>query len=92
MSLQVAHPGRPGRRTQSDFFLDHACAVRASLGRAAQKPHRNPLVPLGAFVTTAVLCTGLYAFKTNNVKLSQKMMRMRVMAQVRPHLLLETRV
>eukprot|EP00793_Prasinoderma_coloniale_P005455 PRCOL_00004863-RA len=47
----------------------------------ATKPRRNPLVPLGALVTTAVLCTGLYAFKTNNVKLSQKMMRMRVIAQ-----------
>lgn len=42
---------------------------------------RNPLVALGALATAGVLVVGLMAFKQGNSKLSQTMMRARVMAQ-----------
>ncbi|KAH7688795.1 Hypoxia induced protein domain-containing protein [Dioscorea alata] len=45
------------------------------------KPPRNPLVPVGAFVTAGVLTMGLISFKRGNSQLGQKLMRARVVAQ-----------
>ncbi|CAM6095036.1 unnamed protein product [Calypogeia fissa] len=42
-----------------------------------KKDHRNPLVPIGAFATAAVLIAGLYSFKQG----SQLLMRARVLMQ-----------
>lgn len=42
---------------------------------------KNPLVPIGALGTGAVLLAGLFAFKSGNVLLSQRLMRARVVAQ-----------
>ncbi|XP_016477222.1 RING-H2 finger protein ATL48-like [Nicotiana tabacum] len=45
------------------------------------KRHRNPLVPIGAFVTAGVLTAGLISFKRGNSQLGQQLMRARVLAQ-----------
>mmetsp|Transcript_116992 Transcript_116992/g.164412 ORF Transcript_116992/g.164412 Transcript_116992/m.164412 type:complete len:103 (+) Transcript_116992:56-364(+) len=45
------------------------------------KIKENPWVPLGAAATAVVLGSGLYAFKSGRVGLSQQMMRLRVVAQ-----------
>eukprot|EP00177_Eucheuma_denticulatum_P006407 GFKZ01011691.1.p1 GENE.GFKZ01011691.1~~GFKZ01011691.1.p1 ORF type:complete len:119 (+),score=16.63 GFKZ01011691.1:179-535(+) len=42
---------------------------------------KNPLVPIGAIGTGAVLLAGLFAFKSGNALLSQRLMRARVVAQ-----------
>ena len=42
---------------------------------------RSPLVLVGAGVTAAVLCAGLAAFRDGNFATSQRMMRLRVLAQ-----------
>lgn len=42
---------------------------------------KNPLVPIGAFTTAAILLGGLMSFRVGNVQLSQYMMRARVVAQ-----------
>ncbi|KAJ0986667.1 hypothetical protein J5N97_005023 [Dioscorea zingiberensis] len=46
-----------------------------------KKPVRNPLVPVGAFITAGVLMMGLISFKRGNSQLGQKLMRARVVAQ-----------
>ncbi|BBN10362.1 hypothetical protein MPTK1_5g02950 [Marchantia polymorpha subsp. ruderalis] len=48
---------------------------------ATKKDHRNPLVPLGALATAAVLCGGLYSFKQGKSHRSQLFMRARVVMQ-----------
>ena len=45
------------------------------------KPKRSPLVLVGAGVTAAVLFAGLAAFRDGNYVTSQRMMRLRVLAQ-----------
>ena len=46
-----------------------------------RKMKENPLIPLGAGVTTGVLMIGIFSFATKRAKLSQIMMRARVVAQ-----------
>ncbi|KAL3700431.1 hypothetical protein R1sor_018453 [Riccia sorocarpa] len=46
-----------------------------------KKDHRNPLVPLGALATAAILCGGLYSFKRGRSQQSQMFMRARVLMQ-----------
>lgn len=46
-----------------------------------EKASREPLVPLFAAATLGVLGYGLYSFQSGNVATSQKMMRLRVLAQ-----------
>lgn len=42
---------------------------------------KNPLVPIGAVTTAAVLMGGLFAFKRGSQAWSQRLMRARVLAQ-----------
>mmetsp|Transcript_16035 Transcript_16035/g.34703 ORF Transcript_16035/g.34703 Transcript_16035/m.34703 type:complete len:124 (+) Transcript_16035:18-389(+) len=42
---------------------------------------KNPFVFLGALSTVGILAVGLYAMKTGNARLSQRMMRARLLAQ-----------
>lgn len=42
---------------------------------------KNPLVPIGAITTAAVLMGGLFAFKKGSQQWSQRLMRARVLAQ-----------
>ncbi|KAF3437070.1 hypothetical protein FNV43_RR19823 [Rhamnella rubrinervis] len=46
-----------------------------------KKRVRNPLVPIGAFVTAGVLTAGLISFRQGNSHLGQKLMRARVVVQ-----------
>mmetsp|Transcript_12620 Transcript_12620/g.32220 ORF Transcript_12620/g.32220 Transcript_12620/m.32220 type:complete len:104 (-) Transcript_12620:332-643(-) len=46
-----------------------------------RKISAEPLVPIGCLVTAGVLAGGIISFKRGNPKLSQKMMRYRVIAQ-----------
>ncbi|KAL3641834.1 RING-H2 finger protein atl48 [Castilleja foliolosa] len=46
-----------------------------------KKRVRNPLVPIGAFMTAGVLTAGLISFRRGNSQLGQKLMRARVVAQ-----------
>ena len=46
-----------------------------------RKMKENPLIPLGAGVTTSVLMVGIFSFATKRARLSQWMMRARVTAQ-----------
>ncbi|CAD5116443.1 DgyrCDS5330 [Dimorphilus gyrociliatus] len=46
-----------------------------------RKFKENPLVPLGLLATTIVLGRGIWTMKTGDKVKSQKMMRMRVLAQ-----------
>ncbi|CAM9703035.1 unnamed protein product [Phaeothamnion confervicola] len=46
-----------------------------------RKAKDDPFVPIGAFATIAFLGSGLYAFQKGHQRLSQKLMRGRVLAQ-----------
>ncbi|KAJ0965448.1 hypothetical protein J5N97_026586 [Dioscorea zingiberensis] len=46
-----------------------------------KKRVKNPLVPIGAFVTAGVLTAGLISFRQGKSQLGQKLMRARVVAQ-----------
>ncbi|RYR26291.1 hypothetical protein Ahy_B02g060511 isoform A [Arachis hypogaea] len=46
-----------------------------------KKNVRNPLVPVGAFITAGVLTAGLISFRRGNSHLGQKLMRARVVVQ-----------
>jgi len=46
-----------------------------------RKMGENPLIPTGAAVTCGVLAVGIFSFATKRAKLSQIMMRARVVAQ-----------
>lgn len=50
-------------------------------GRKLDVLRKNPLVPIGAGVTAAVLLAGLFAFNRGSQLWSQRMMRARVFAQ-----------
>ncbi|KPJ19854.1 HIG1 domain family member 2A [Papilio machaon] len=41
----------------------------------------NPFVPIGCLATAGALSYGLWCFRTGRTKLSQQMMRMRIVAQ-----------
>ncbi|BET02065.1 unnamed protein product [Nesidiocoris tenuis] len=46
-----------------------------------RKAMENPLVPFGTLLTTAALSFGLYSMKTGQRRMSQMMMRARIVAQ-----------
>ncbi|KAG5527285.1 hypothetical protein RHGRI_028248 [Rhododendron griersonianum] len=46
-----------------------------------KKRVKNPLVPVGAFITAGVLAAGLISFRMGNSQLGQHLMRARVVAQ-----------
>lgn len=50
-------------------------------GRKLDVLRKNPLVPIGACVTAAVLLAGLFSFNRGSQLWSQRMMRARVVAQ-----------
>jgi hypothetical protein len=47
----------------------------------SEKKHRSPLVIVGAALTVGVLGAGLFAFKHGNQRVSQQLMRLRVLTQ-----------
>ncbi|EFA09681.1 HIG1 domain family member 2A, mitochondrial [Tribolium castaneum] len=46
-----------------------------------RKIKENPMIPIGCLATTCALCYGLWSFRTGNRKMSQYMMRTRIVAQ-----------
>ena len=54
-----------------------------------RKFNENPLVPIGALLTTGFLFNGLFKFGRRDSAASQKMMRGRIAAQVRVVYLVE---
>ena len=56
-------------------------AVSYGVDKKVSDVRKNPLVPAGAMITAAVLMGGLFAFKQGNQRLSQQLMRARVLAQ-----------
>ncbi|KAI3460684.1 hypothetical protein Pfo_017347 [Paulownia fortunei] len=63
--------------------MDQMGAVNSELEELFQekKRVRNPLVPIGAFMTAGVLTAGLISFRQGNSHLGQKLMRARVVVQ-----------
>ncbi|CAA0838720.1 RING-H2 finger protein ATL48 [Striga hermonthica] len=63
--------------------MDQMGAVDSELEELFQdeKRVRNPLVPIGAFMTAGVLTAGLISFRQGNSRLGQKLMRARVVVQ-----------
>lgn len=52
-----------------------------SEGSKFEKFKKNPLVPIGAVTTAGILIAGLLSFRSGNTRLSQQLMRARVIAQ-----------
>ncbi|CAA0818457.1 RING-H2 finger protein ATL48 [Striga hermonthica] len=71
----VAYPPRS--------YFSEMGAVNSELEELFQdkKRVRNPLVPIGAFMTAGVLTAGLISFRQGNSQLGQKLMRARVVVQ-----------
>ncbi|CAG9787800.1 unnamed protein product [Diatraea saccharalis] len=46
-----------------------------------RKFNENPFVPIGALATAAALSYGLWSFRTGQKRMSQNMMRLRIVAQ-----------
>ena len=61
-----------------DFDAIHPETARDKMLR---KINENPLVPIGCLATMGALTYGLYSFRTGNRKMSQLMMRTRIVAQ-----------
>ncbi|XP_076329068.1 HIG1 domain family member 2A, mitochondrial [Tachypleus tridentatus] len=66
------------RRDMSSMRPPHEEGVREKLLR---KTKENPFVPVGCLATTAALSYGLWSMKTGQRKMSQYMMRARILAQ-----------
>ncbi|KAJ8984782.1 hypothetical protein NQ317_003695 [Molorchus minor] len=61
--------------------MDALLPIETFTQKFARKFKENPLVPIGAAATTAALSYGLWSFRTGKKKMSQLMMRTRVVAQ-----------
>ncbi|XP_067391574.1 HIG1 domain family member 2A, mitochondrial [Emydura macquarii macquarii] len=63
-------------------FVPTASLPREGFGdRFLRKSRENPLVPVGCLATAGALIYGLICFQKGNVVQSQRMMRVRVLAQ-----------
>lgn len=71
------------RRPQEQARDENAPSFEVSYGRekSMEQFRKNPLVPIGALTTAAILVGGLLSFRVGNIQLSQYMMRARVVAQ-----------
>lgn len=80
--LQTARPKITVREVEE---LEHSTQptfeVQYGESGGVEAFRKNPLVLFGAFGTAAVLVGGLMAFRSGNSRLSQRLMRMRVVAQ-----------
>ncbi|CAH2084712.1 unnamed protein product [Euphydryas editha] len=55
--------------------------VETSKEKFVRKFGENPFVPIGCLATAGALSYGLWCFRTGRTKLSQQMMRARIVAQ-----------
>ncbi|XP_055545642.1 HIG1 domain family member 2A, mitochondrial [Wyeomyia smithii] len=63
---------------RADYADIHAETTREKMAR---KLRENPLVPIGCAATLAALSFGLWNFRQGKTKMSQYMMRARILAQ-----------
>lgn len=66
--------------TQPTFEVNYASGATGT-DLKLQVLRKNPMVPIGAGVTAGILLAGLFAFKNGSQIWSQRLMRMRVLAQ-----------
>ncbi|XP_049872291.1 HIG1 domain family member 2A, mitochondrial [Pectinophora gossypiella] len=55
--------------------------VETTAEKFGRKFSENPFVPIGCLATASALAYGLWTFRTRNSRLSQQMMRLRIVAQ-----------
>ncbi|KOB67009.1 HIG1 domain family member 2A [Operophtera brumata] len=55
--------------------------VESTRDKLVRKISENPFVPIGCFATAGALSYGLWSFRTGRRQMSQKMMRLRIVAQ-----------
>ncbi|KAJ8723352.1 hypothetical protein PYW08_003264 [Mythimna loreyi] len=55
--------------------------VETTSEKFSRKFSENPFVPIGCLATAGALSYGLWSFRTGRKKLSQQMMRVRIVAQ-----------
>ncbi|XP_068617293.1 HIG1 domain family member 2A, mitochondrial [Battus philenor] len=60
---------------------DMGTAHETTKEKFVRKFGENPFVPIGCLATTGALSYGLWCFRTGRSKLSQRMMRLRIVAQ-----------
>lgn len=73
---------RPIQEIEEDEArLEPSFAVEYGDSDKLSKITKNPLVPAGAIATAGVLVGGLLAFRNGNFRLSQQLMRARILAQ-----------
>ncbi|XP_026749146.1 HIG1 domain family member 2A, mitochondrial [Galleria mellonella] len=65
-------------RREMSNVTQHAETTKEKFTR---KFTENPFVPLGCLATAGALSFGLWSFKSGKTKLSQQMMRLRIVAQ-----------
>ncbi|KAK4536382.1 hypothetical protein CDCA_CDCA08G2407 [Cyanidium caldarium] len=73
----MSTPNRPPERPEDPLEILQIPENAPSI----DKFKKNPLVPVGALLTAAVLAGGLVAFHRGNRVWSQRMMRARIVAQ-----------
>lgn len=71
------------RKDHGQVKDENVPSFEVSYGRekSMEEFRKNPLVPIGALTTAAILVGGLMSFRVGNIQLSQYMMRARVVAQ-----------
>ncbi|XP_070495730.1 HIG1 domain family member 2A, mitochondrial [Chironomus tepperi] len=82
MTQQEAHsqPELEWIQMKKDFDSERANEETAK-EKFIRKFKANPLVPIGCLATAGALSFGLYSFKQGERKMSQMMMRVRILAQ-----------
>lgn len=71
-----------GEAEEGEFAAEPTFAVEyPGDARKLEILRKNPLVPIGAGLTAAILFSGLFAFNRGSQRWSQRMMRARVVAQ-----------
>ncbi|VEN56041.1 unnamed protein product [Callosobruchus maculatus] len=61
--------------------MDRILPTETFSQKFVRKFKENPFVPIGCGATAAALCYGLWCFRTGQRKMSQYMMRTRIIAQ-----------
>ncbi|XP_063988679.1 HIG1 domain family member 2A, mitochondrial [Diachasmimorpha longicaudata] len=79
-------PSSPASLSDLDWIqlreeMDTGHTVETIFDKFIRKIKEQPLVPAGCAVATGALCYGLWSFKEGNKRMSQYMMRTRVIAQ-----------
>ncbi|CAH1155969.1 unnamed protein product [Phaedon cochleariae] len=61
--------------------MDRALPLESTYQKLIRKFNENPFVPIGCLATAGALVYGIWSFRTGQRKMSQYMMRTRVVAQ-----------